>query len=176
MATARRLHDKVSLAVRAKSRLGLTARELGGLLGGSKRTMERLVTGRSIVYEDWLEKLAVAVHPLDPGLAEELADAAGRTLQALGIGSPVDAEAAALAAIPARVRVMIVESVVAAAAEALDVSPRLARPAVLAAMERAKAAALGVDDLLAVLRPAPVSSGPRPSPRTPRARAYRRRA
>lgn len=152
--------------MRAKSLLGLDNRGLATLFDVSLRTVERLVAGRSPVYDDMLRRLAAAVYPKDPALAARLAAEADETLEGLGIVAPARAPAPAVdppapiappaAAAPSpAIRAVLVESVVAAAAEALDASPRVARPVLLAAAERADVAHVTIADLLEVLRPPP---------------------
>jgi hypothetical protein len=132
----------------AKRRLGLSQRKLGNLVGLSLRTMQRWSGRRSTPGALHVTKLAAAVHPVDAELAQRLVAHVGHTLESAGI-------AGAALPPPSPLRPFVVDSVVAAASETLDISPRLARPALLAALERAKAAGLSLDDLLAVLRPAP---------------------
>jgi hypothetical protein len=161
-------HPELMIAVwDAKSALILSQRGLAEVTGSSHRTVQRWAAGRSSPSPREIARLAVAVHPRNPEIAQRLASWSGQTLESFGIAPPPAALPASPAPAPlpsgpdrAALLPVLVESVVAAAAEALDVSPRVARPAVLAAMERATVAALTVEDLLGALRPAPAAKPP----------------
>lgn len=130
--------------------LGLTQREIGALLGYSRRTIVRWTAhGTGAIDADWCT-LARAVHPKDPELAARAAKAAGETLQSLGIVPATP---------PAPVRpplatADLVELVVHAAADAVDMAPRAIRPALLAALDRMAAVGLTGDEARDVLRAA----------------------
>jgi hypothetical protein len=111
-------------------------------LGVSERTGQRWAAGGFPSYH--LVDLARVVHPHDPTLAAEIAEAAGGTLVSLGIVKPAPAA-------PARPNgsdgppAGVVDAVVCAAAEAMQLPPHLLRPALLAALVRARELALPVD-------------------------------
>jgi transcriptional regulator with XRE-family HTH domain len=160
MSTLITIEEQLSLAIQAQQELGLTQQELANLIGSSLRTIQRWSSKKASPYDSELQKLAVAVYPRDPKLAERLAVAGSATLESLGVVAAADPRAASAASLPPALIGLVAESVVSAAAEALDVSPRVARPALLAALERAKLAGLGVDHLLAALRPSDPAAGP----------------
>lgn len=146
-----------SLRVRSQLALGLTHRDFGKLLGVSGRTSERWSAHRSGPSREQLLLLVRHVHPVDPGLAAELATALGETLASLGIEKPPPGPRMYLAP-------QVVDIVVCAAAEAIDVSPRIARTALHAAFKHALALGLdvaAVEAALAPREPAPVASGKR---------------
>ena len=89
-----------------------------------------------------LAKLAAAVFPRDPQLAAQLAQAAGATLQQLGLVPASPAPAPPMAKPP-----HLVDTVVCAAAEALGVPPPAVRPALLAAFQRAREVGLTTEDV-----------------------------
>jgi hypothetical protein len=143
------------LLLKARRALGLSQGNLGRRLGASERTGQRWGVGGAFPSEQQVQQLAVQVHPLDPGLAGELARAAGTTLLALGLGPPPPPPPPPPFLPPPD---RIVDSVVCAAAAAMDVMPRAIRPALLAAMTRAREIGLGVVDLERALRGQPESA------------------
>lgn len=162
------IHVAVFEAQRA---LRLNNRELAELAGSSLRTVERWTASRSMPYPHHVERIAAAVHPVDPAVAATLATLIGQSLESLGIvkppppplpppAAPVPQEAPPPAIDPAAAVLsslapVLVESIVAAAAEALQSTPRSVRPVVLAVIERARATRLSYAEILAVLQPPP---------------------
>lgn len=97
------------------------------------------------------------VFPVDRELAAEMAEAAGTTLEALGLvparAAPAPAPASAADELRASARAeKIVDSVVCAASEAMDVLPRAIRPALLAAFTRTRELGLSVESVEQALR------------------------
>ena len=115
------------LASKAARALGMSQREFGDLLGVSRRTAARYMWGDNTLSVSNLHKLARLIHPRDPALAAELAEAASETLESLGIVKAV---------VPSKP--LIADAVVCVAAEALDASPRAVRAAIHAAFKRAR--------------------------------------
>jgi hypothetical protein len=133
-------------------------KELGALMGASRRTVQRWDSGHGGPTPDQLARLVVAVHPLDAALAGRLAAEAGTTLEALGLVLPPPPPAQPPAAVappppppPPPVSPRLVDTVVCAAAEALDVPPPAARPVLLAAFGRAHEVGLSVQDVVKAL-------------------------
>src|SRR6185437_5455049 len=90
-----------------------------------------------------LRELAVRLHPVDPALAADLAQAGGTTAAAMGlVMNRVKLPPGTLAA----------ESVVGAAADVLGLPPKAVRPAVVAALGRAQELGASVEALLAALQ------------------------
>lgn len=129
----------------AQRTLGLSQAALGQLLGVSARTGHRWSGGRSHPTDAHLEQLAGHVLPKDAALAAKLADAAGTTLQALGLVPPPPPGPPPLT--PDRV----VDCVVCAAAEAMDVPPSAIRAPLLAAFARARELGISVEVMEAAL-------------------------
>jgi DNA-binding XRE family transcriptional regulator len=80
-----------SLIGRSRQALRVTQNDLALLLGVARRTMGRWEARKSAPTEHQLHKLARAVHPRDPSLAEEIAIEAGTTLEGLGLVEPAPA-------------------------------------------------------------------------------------
>jgi transcriptional regulator with XRE-family HTH domain len=132
-----------ALVARAQARLGMTHRQFGEALGASERTATRWAAGRSSVGVPKLRTLARLVHPRDPALAAELAEATSATLESLGIVAPP----APAPAPPAADASVLVDVVVCAAADALSMAPSAVRGALLAAFARARELGLSVEDV-----------------------------
>lgn len=130
-----------ALLYRAQLALGMTQAEFGELIGVSRRTIIRWSPNASPIPQH-LHEVARAVHPLDSGLAAEVAVAAGTTLEALGV----------LPATPPMQLAHLVDSIVCAAAEAAGTTPQAIRPALSAALERAEAMGVTVDQVKGVLK------------------------
>jgi transcriptional regulator with XRE-family HTH domain len=77
------------LLVRARMVAGLSQDELAGHMRVSKRTVARRERGESTVDRQDACILARLVYPKDRALAEELAGAAGETLESLGLVSRI---------------------------------------------------------------------------------------
>jgi hypothetical protein len=131
----------------ARQALGTTQEELGERLGVSRRTSQRW--SGSGVPSYYLPELARLVHPHDPVLAGEIAQAAGMTLKAAGIVLPPPPPPAPPPAPPPD---GVVDAVVCAAAEAMEMMPKEVRPGLLAAFARAKEVGLTVDVVERALR------------------------
>jgi hypothetical protein len=146
------------LVRRAQNALGMSHRRFGTALGASERTALRWRAGKSAVSVAQLHTLARLVHPRDPQLAGELAEAGSETLASLGIvPAPV--------APPLAPRVLA-DVVTCAAADAIGLAPSAARKALAAAFERARelgATAADVESALAAPT-APPPPPPRQSP------------
>jgi transcriptional regulator with XRE-family HTH domain len=136
-----------NLLARIQTSLHMSQRELGEIMGCSRRTVIRYMSGGATLLPGTWEKLARVCHPGDRDLAAELATRAGHTLLSLGLEKPPAPPAAPPPPAPAPVRPApssrhLVDSVVCAAAEAMQTPPHVMRPALIAAFQRA--AALGM--------------------------------
>jgi transcriptional regulator with XRE-family HTH domain len=140
----------VPLVAEAQRTLGLTQAQLGELLGISRRTVIRW-SGASSPSQGDLVKLAKAVFPKDPALADRLARAGGARLHELGLAPPPQAPPSPQA------RENAIASIVCAAAEASVGTPQAARAGLLAALDRAATLGVTSEELRSALRP----SGPR---------------
>jgi hypothetical protein len=120
--------DFLSLVWQARKHVAYSNGEFAKLTGVSKRTVERHSHNGGISYTDQTHRLIAAVHPVDPQLASQLAEASGTTLAALGLKAAPSASDA---------RPEHADSVLVAAANALNLSPEAVRPAVAAAFARA---------------------------------------
>ncbi len=131
----------------SRQALGATQAELGAMLGASRRAAQRW-SDRGVPSYHLLD-LARLVHPRNPSLAEQLAAAAGTTLEAAGIVLPAPPVVAVPpAATPAD---GVVDAVVCAAAEAMDMKPPDVRAGLHAAFARAREIGLTVDFVERVL-------------------------
>jgi hypothetical protein len=139
----------------ARRTLRLSQQDLGNIMGLSKRTIIRMEQGRSSPIPLQYERVARALFPVNPALAEHYAGAAATTLVEMGLVAPAPPPAPATPPPaagpppldPAASRSMA-DSIVCVAAEAMDASPRAVRPALLAAFERMKALGMGVETVL----------------------------
>jgi transcriptional regulator with XRE-family HTH domain len=138
------------LLTRAQLALSLTQTTLGALVGVTRRTVWRWQSGQSVPTVPNLETIARKVHAVDPALAGRLAEAAGATLESLGIAQPKPPEKPDPLADPGQSRILV-DAVICAAAEAVDAPPRVARRALLAAFARAKEMGVPLDGLAAAL-------------------------
>jgi hypothetical protein len=77
--------DFLSLVWQARKHVAYSNGEFAKLTGVSKRTVERHSHNGGISYTDQTHRLIAAVHPVDPQLASQLAEASGTTLAALGL-------------------------------------------------------------------------------------------
>jgi len=151
----------------ARRALTLNQEELGALLGSSKRTVQRLETGRSSPDSQDLARLAAHVHPKDAALAAELARRAGETLESLGIvasaPAPAQPSGPQPAAPPLMPRHLAVDAVVCVASDAAGAMPAAIRGVLLAAFRRARELGLSYDEveraLEAALRPPAAEPG-----------------
>src|SRR5258708_1603107 len=74
-----------TLLTRAQLALGMSQRRLGDLIGVSRRTIIRWTGSSAHLTPTQRKALVVALHPVDAGLALEIAKAAGETLEGLGV-------------------------------------------------------------------------------------------
>jgi len=137
-----------TLIVQCRMALGLTQKELGDIVGSTKRTVQRWEGSGALLTPSQVEALARALCPVRPDLAEQIAAVAGTTLDNLGIAPPTDASPPS----PSDA----IDSVVRAAAGAMGVTPDAIRPAVAAAFERACDAGLDVQAVAERLNRPPV--------------------
>jgi transcriptional regulator with XRE-family HTH domain len=131
--------------------LGLSQAQLAHALGSSKRTVARWESGQATLWPEQACELAKLVHPVDSGIAAELADAAGETLESLGLVAP----AATPAAPPPLATSLVVDAIVCVAADVLMTTPRTVREALHAAFRRARELRLSVDEVEGALAAPP---------------------
>ncbi len=113
----------------ARRKVAFTHREFAELTGVSLRTVQRHAHAGGISGPFQTQKLLAALHPIDPALARELAEAAGLDLAALGLGIPPA---------PVEARPEHADSVLLAAADAMHLAPEAVRPALAAIFARAR--------------------------------------
>jgi len=135
--------DLGALLFQARRALSMSRDEAGTALGWSKRTIGRWESGRSGVYPKAITDLARLVHAVDPGLAAEMAAAAGSSLVELGLVPAGGATPAILA-----------DAIVCAAADAMHAVPETVRAGLRAAFRRAGELRMSVDDVEKALTPA----------------------
>ena len=128
--------------------LQVSQNELAARLGVSRRTGQRWTKGTGPGGTE-LQGMARLVFPVDAALAAEIAEAAGTTLDALGLLPEPTPAAPASSAVPSD---RVVDAVVCAAAEAMRVVPQDVRSALLAAFACARELGLTVEDVERVLR------------------------
>lgn len=152
------------LLIRVQQALGVSQRELGNLIGASRRSIIRWQQRGTILLAPTWEELARACYPHDRDLAAQCAAYAGQTLEGLGLErppSPPQVPAAnplppTVASAPARPRMVpghMADSVVCAAAEAMQVTPQAIRPGVLAVLERVVALGMTAEEALQAMSP-----------------------
>ncbi len=145
--------DHVALLTQARWAVGAASQgEFGEMLGVSRRTGQRWMRGHSTPTPTELQRMAALVYPRDADLAEQLAQAAGASLVALGLVKPSPPQAPPAAPAPPLPVEDVIEAVVCAAADAMDESPRRVRPALLAALQRARRMGLTVEAMEEALR------------------------
>jgi hypothetical protein len=153
------------LLIRVQRALGVSQRELGELLGASRRSIIRWQQRGTILLARSWEELARACYPHDRDLAAQCAAYAGQTLEGLGLErppSPPQAPAppplpSPVASAPSRPRPAaghMADSVVCAAAEAMQVTPQAIRPGVLAVLERVVGLGMTAQEALEAMSPA----------------------
>jgi hypothetical protein len=125
--------DSIALFELARQAIGTTQEALGKQLGVARRTAQRWAVSGIPSYH--LVDLARLVHPHDPALAREVAEAAGTTLEAAGV----------VQAPPPSRADGVVDAVVCAAAEAMEMTPQEVRPGLHAALVRARELGLTFD-------------------------------
>jgi DNA-binding XRE family transcriptional regulator len=157
-----RIVHSPGLLVMGGAALKLGQRELGELLGVSRRTMQRWQKGDGFPSIQQWALLARHVYAVNPDLAARIATQMGETLESLRIVAPapppipVAPPPVAVAPPPVPLRPQasladLVDSVVCAAAEAIAVAPQSIRPALLAAFARAASVSLTVDEVRGAL-------------------------
>jgi transcriptional regulator with XRE-family HTH domain len=129
--------------------LGLSQAQLAAALGSSKRTAARWEAGRATLAPWQACQLARLVHRVDPAIAAEVADAAGETLESLGLVAP----AATPAAPPPPATSLVVDAIVCVAADVLMTTPKTVREALHAAFRRARELRLSVEEVENALAP-----------------------
>jgi len=143
-----------ALLARAQRALGMTHRQFGDVLGASERTSLRWARGSASVGIVELQKLAALVHPRDPQLARELAEASNATLESLEIVAPPPPPSPPVPppqpAAPEKAPLaphLVADLVVCAAADAIGSAPGVARVALRAAFKRAKEMGVSVAEV-----------------------------
>jgi transcriptional regulator with XRE-family HTH domain len=130
-------HDTATLMTLIQISLGISQREMGDLVGVTKRTIQRWQDGgTSMLDEDQATALAERLRPGHPALADEVM-ALGRRFGTTS-ARPVSPEELA--------------AILGAAATAGGTSPEGARPLVLAAFQEAAAQGVDVWTVVAALR------------------------
>jgi transcriptional regulator with XRE-family HTH domain len=137
--------EVASLLTHAGFALGKSQHEIGQLIGVSRRTISRYVSGGGWLTASQAESLTRALHPVDEALARTAASAGGLTLADLGLDPALNAEAVRKDR-ARRIRLVLYE-----AASAIDVSPRAVAPALHAAVKAAKEEGLAMGDVEAAL-------------------------
>ena len=128
--------DSAALLVHVQMALGLTQKQLGALIGRTKRTIQRWQDrGVAFLDEDQAKLLAEHLRPSRPDLAEQVLTL-GRRLRTTGLGATPEVLAAILGA----------------AATAGGLSPEGARPLILAAFQQAAAEGVDVASVVVALR------------------------
>jgi hypothetical protein len=157
----------VQLLMKVKHALGLSARDLGKVIGVSRRTMTRRWVPSLTLNRDELLELSRAVFPADRDLAAQAATAASTTLEELGLvprPEPLPSEPSPPTPPPAPVAPppepkplppdpRLVDSVVCVAADLLSVPPQAVRSVLYAAFRRAREVGLDVAMVEAALAP-----------------------
>jgi hypothetical protein len=156
--------------VRAREALGATLAELGGILGVSRRTAQRIVLGQSSlsIHPTATVNLLHAVYAKNPGLARELAAWVGLNIEEPAPAPPPPPPTPPPAPPPPPPAPsppeppplppdLIADSVACAAADVGDVSPATVRPLLLAAFSRAARLGVSLEQVIVALgdRPAP---------------------
>ncbi len=114
------------------------------LFDTSKRTLQRWQSGEYRPLASQLGHVARVVHPVDAGLAAQIAEAGGQTLVSLGLEAPPPVPPAPLPPMP---RHLIVDAVVCAAADSTDAAPSAVRATLLAAFRRARELGLSTEEV-----------------------------
>lgn len=137
----------------AQGKLGLGRAEFAQRFYTSTRTMSRWSSKRSEPGEDLYKSVIKAVHPLDPGLAERMATAAGWTLASLRLPAPAGPPRACP---PSH---LLVDAIVCAAADAMKERPAIVREGLRAAFARARALGMTLEAVDAALASTAAPSG-----------------
>jgi hypothetical protein len=133
--------DPGTLFVECQMALKLTQEELGELVGRTKRTIQRWQEKGSILLPSEAQRLADALRPVRPDLAERVLELGRESAAATGLTPPV-----------APAGPEVIEAIVRAAAEAAGASPDAMRPAIAAAFSKAEELGAEVDGIVSGLR------------------------
>jgi hypothetical protein len=141
----------MALVLEARQALHLDNRAFAEFTDTSLRTVERYNHAHGLGDPRYRDKLIVALYPVNPRLATELAVAAGTSVEALGLVKP-PAPTTAVVAAPApppipEARAEHADSVLVAAANVNNVSPETVRPILAAAFARASELGVSVGGL-----------------------------
>jgi hypothetical protein len=118
--------------------LQITQAELGELVGVHKRTIQRWQEKALSLTPSQAERLAAALRPVQPDLAEQVLELGRRFAEVAGVAMPLD---------PATPE--SIDEVLRAAAEACSTSPEAIRPAIVAAFAKAQELDLEVREIVA---------------------------
>jgi transcriptional regulator with XRE-family HTH domain len=153
MATVPRRSIRLTLG-EARRKLGMSQRKFGYAIGSSHRSAVRWDAGKATPAQHHLQKLARLLHPIDRDLAAEVANAAGETLESLGLEAPAPAAPAPVApAAPALGPDDLIDIVVLSAVELSGATPAAARAWLHAAFKRGHELGLTMDVAERALRP-----------------------
>ncbi|HEY6461437.1 MAG TPA: helix-turn-helix transcriptional regulator [Polyangiaceae bacterium] len=156
--------DCLELITQAQRTIGMSQRQLGELVGASRRTITRWFGGGSTPELDALQAIARAVYPHDASLAAALAAETGQTLVSLGIEMPPPPPAPVVVAAPPPPELagpparpfpparLVVDSIVCAAAESMQCAPSAVRDVLRAAFARARGLGLTLEEVEEGLR------------------------
>jgi hypothetical protein len=133
--------DANQLVVQCQFALGLTQAELGDVIGVHKRTVQRWQEKPFSLTPDQAERLAVALRPVRPDLADQVLEMGREFAARVGMTPPV---------LPATAEE--IDEVVRAAAVAGGTSPDAIRAVVAAAFAKAEELDLEVREMVAGLR------------------------
>jgi DNA-binding XRE family transcriptional regulator len=134
------------LMIECRMALGLTQKEMGNLVGKTKRTVQRWEDRGALLIAAEVAALVQALRPVRPDLAERIAAILDQSRAEIGLPALAHGTIDATKADP-------IEAVVAAAARAIGVTPQAVRPAVAAAFARAVEEGLDVHTVNERLKP-----------------------
>jgi transcriptional regulator with XRE-family HTH domain len=143
----------------ARRSLGMTQAEFGSAVGGSHRSAVRWDAAQATPGVDQLHRLARLLHSRDRALAAEVAEAAGETLESLGLEAPpAPAPATPAASLPPAPAAGprpedLVDILVLVAFERIGSPPNVVRPLLHAVFKRALDVGLTVEAAEKALRP-----------------------
>lgn len=154
-------HPVVPLLVEAGHVLAWGQGDFANLFGVSRRTIQRWDAQGTSPDAKQLSDLARAVYPRNHPLAARLAQAAGTSLEQLGlVVAPLPSAVPPAAPPPPEPPPFVpsslhtVDSITCAAADAMNMVPEAVRPALRAAFERARDLRLSAADVASALSPA----------------------
>ena len=133
--------DSSILLLHCQDALGLNQRELAEFLGVSRRTILRWHDGGFSPLSSMARKLADAVRPTRPDLADQVMQLGARSDAILGVAPP-----------PAPASAEVIADIVQAAAAAAGLSAQAVRPAIVAAFTRAHETGVDVRAVIAGLK------------------------